>query len=169
MNQTLVRRGRVLLASTITALVLAACGGAGGDSANNPASVTQAGVIVPRSMGGTAIVEQEYKGQIEVAPNDASVTVASLSIVNNLASGAQPSIDAAGNITWTPNDQDFAGIASLRVTGSLSNGAVISANIPMDVRKVRVVVQKTLTDIEQIYSDDEGRYLVNVTKKQRQA
>ena len=167
MNKTFLRRGRVLLASTITALVLAACGGAGGDSPSAlvPVSVTQAGVIVPSSMGGTAIVGQEYKGQIEVAPGDASVTVTSLSIVNNLAGGAQPSIDTAGNITWTPNDQDFTGISSLRVTGSLSNGAVISDNIPMDVRKVRVVVQKALADSKQIYSDDDGNYLISVTKK----
>jgi hypothetical protein len=146
MNKTFLNFGRATLVSVITALALAACGGSGGDSpgANVPAAVTQAGVIVPRSMGGTAIVGQEYKGQIELAPSEASVTVASLSIVNNVAGGGQPSIDAAGNITWTPNDQDFTGIASLRVTGRLSNGAVITDNIPMDVRKVRVVVQQTL-------------------------
>ncbi len=167
MNKTFLIFGRASIVLIITALALAACGGSGSDSqvANVPAAVTQAGVIISKSMGGTAIVGQEYKGQIEVTLSDASVTVASLSIVNNVAGGGQPSIDEAGNITWTPVDKDFAGIASLRVTGNLSNGAVISANIPTDVRKVRVVVQKTLADIEQIYSDDEGRYLVNISKK----
>ena len=163
MNKKFLKYSRALLASAITTLAIAACSGSGGDSPS--AEVTQAGVIVPRSMGGTAIVGQEYKGQIEAAPRDATVTVTSLSIVNNVAGGAQPSIDAAGNITWTPNDQDFNGIASLRVTGSLSNGAIVSENIPMDVRKVRIVVQKTLIDAEQIYSDDEGRYLINIIKK----
>lgn len=165
MKKTYVNYGRVLLASTITALALAACGGGSSSGADIPGPVTQAGVIVPRGMGGTAIVGQEYKGQVEVAPSDITITVTSLSIANNTAGGAQPSIDATGNITWTPNEQDFSGTASLRVTGNLSNGAVVVGNIPMDIRKVHTVLQTALGDAEQTYSDTDGRYLINILKK----
>jgi pimeloyl-ACP methyl ester carboxylesterase len=159
--------GRALLLPILTALVLAACGGGGGDSASTtpPDNATQAGVIVPSGMGGTAMVGQAYEGQVDVVPSGATVTVVSLAIVNEVAGGAQPSIDLAGHVSWTPNEQDFADVATLRVTGTLSDGGTISTTLPMDVRKERTVLQETLTDTEQSYSDDEGRYLVRVSRQ----
>ncbi|MFY9261951.1 MAG: hypothetical protein WAO71_15785 [Gallionella sp.] len=166
MNINWIQKLKIAIAS-LALLGLTACGGAGGGGGSGvPSPATQAGIVVPVSMGGIAIVGQPYKGMVQVAPKDSTSTVTSLSIANNTAGGAQPSIDSAGNVVWIPNDQDFAASpASLRVTGQLSNGTTVADNVPMDVRKERVVLKTALTTAEQIYSDTQGNYIIQISKK----
>ncbi len=167
MNINWIQKLKIAIAA-VALLGLTACGGAGGGGGGSgaPSPATQAGVVVPVSMGGFAIVGQPYKGMVQVAPKDSTSTVTSLSIANNTAGGAQPSIDSAGNVVWIPNDQDFAvSPASLRVTGQLSNGTTVADNVPMDVRKERVILQNTLDAIERTYTDVDGQYVVQVSKK----
>lgn len=156
---------RKILIGLITTLV-AACGGSGANSTNTTENTQQAGVIAPRGMGGTANVGQTYIGQVDVVPEDTTLTVTSLSITNNTAGGAQPSIDNSGNVTWVPNEIDFStNKSSLLIVGKLSNGAELSGSVAMDVRKTKQVLKVTLSADEKTYADTEGRYVFDISKE----
>lgn len=167
MNINWIQKLKIALAS-LALLGLAACGGAGGGgtAVGAQAGVVQQGVIIPSGMAGIVIVGQPMTGFAEAISADKANTVSSLTISNNTAGGATPSIDAAGNISYTPNEQDFAaGKGALHIMATLSNGATLVRDFFVDVRKTRDIINVTLDATERNYTDAQGNYIIKVVKK----
>ncbi|MDD2776504.1 MAG: hypothetical protein PHU06_11155 [Gallionella sp.] len=167
MNINWIQKLKIAIAS-LALLGLTACGGAGGGggAANTQAGVVQQGVIIPSGMAGIVIVGQPMTGFAEAISADKANTVSSLTISNNTAGGATPSIDAAGNISYTPNEQDFAaGKGALHIMATLSNGATLVRDFFVDVRKTRDIINVALDATERNYTDAQGNYIIKVVKK----
>lgn len=111
-----------------------------------------------------AMVGQPYANTVALVPYDPLNKVISLSIANPTAGGSPPAIDNAGNVTWTPNDTDFANTKSLRITAKMEQGADVVLDVPVDVRNERVVYEVVLAPNEASYTDPNGRYLVQTKK-----
>lgn len=156
----------------LTSLALVACGGGGGGGGDTGTSTTpvvqqepmQAGIVMAKPLMDVAMVGQPYENTVAVVPNDRRNEIVSLAITNPTAGGAQPSINNTGLVTWTANDADFASTKVLRVTAKLKEGADVTVDTPVDVRKERLVYEVTLGPDEASYSDPEGRYLVRVKR-----
>lgn len=150
-------------------MLISACGGGGtpetATSLPPTIAVTKTAVILDKNFGGYALIGEVYEGFARIVPQDTSITVISSVMKNRTEGGATPEVGADGKVKWAANDKDFLATDSLQITAKLSNGEEVSYDIPVEVRKQRVILKKTLETTENIYSDDEGRYLIQVSKK----
>ena len=133
-------------------------------SQTDPAVAALSGAVLGNGFSDYAVVGKLHQQTIGVAPRNRGNTVTSLSISNLTTGGGQPSITAAGLVSWTPTEVDFAGTKSLNVTAIMATGAEVVLTAPVDVRKYRQVLRTTLLPNEATYADAEGRYLVKVKK-----
>lgn len=158
-----------LFAVAVFTAFLAACGGGGGDGGATPPEVppTETEPIAPGAQiaalpKGQPVVGKAYSGQLVLIPNDARNRVVGIQSINETAGGAPASIDANGNISWAPNELDFQGTRKLRITADFETGASGTYDVPVDVRKERVVLQATLPATSGTLADPGGRYLIKV-------
>lgn len=142
-----------------------------------PEEPIRAGAILVQGLQGVAVVGQPYKNifGIGIVPLDNRNKIISLSIVNPMLGGAQPSIDIAGIITWTANDTDWASTRVFRVTAKLEEGVDAIVEVPVPpVRKERFVsfwlspgvsaYEVTLGPDEASYGDPDGRYVIRIKR-----
>ncbi|MCC6250721.1 MAG: carboxypeptidase regulatory-like domain-containing protein [Rubrivivax sp.] len=141
-------------------------GGGGEDQATAPATPNEtpvgAGASLIAEPKGTPLVGQAYAGKVVVVANDRRNRVTAFEVVNPTVGGAPPGIDAAGMITWTPNELDFQQTTHLRVTVRLASGPDTTLQVATDVRKERIVAQLALPASSGTLADSRGRYLVKV-------
>ena len=122
-----------------------------------------AGAWLSGEPAGRASMNQLYESKIYFSPIDSRNIINSLQAKNLTDGGSIPSITTAGNILWTPNSADFA-TRALRYTVGLSDGSSTTFDVPITVTSIRSVAQITLSGRRR-YSDDYGRYLVDVSAK----
>ena len=98
-------------------------------------------------------------------PNDRRNSITTVTVTNPVPGGAQPSVTLSGQLTWQPNDADFNGVEALVIEMHLARGPAVIFNLPVDVRKSRIVTSQNLVANDATYSDAEGEYLVQVSPK----
>lgn len=154
------------------ALALTGCGGgdaqivASTDSTDITPSVPPEPIVpgaqiasLPR---GQFLVGQSHVDRLVVLPNDSRNRITGFEIATDTTSGSQPAIDANGNITWSPNELDYEGTRSLRITAVLESGPAETYVLAVDVRKDRIVHQTALPETTGTLADPGGRYLIKV-------
>lgn len=87
--------------------------------------------------------------------------VTGFQVSNATAGGAQPTIDSAGKLTFTPNDADFA-TRELSVTVQLREGGAKTLSVPVTVLRETLVTTLALQSGQTRYGDARGGYVIDV-------
>lgn len=157
-----------VLAGAMLVIFIAACGGGSDDATTSPdvppvvSEPIVPGAYISAMPKGQPLVGQAYNGRLVVALNDPRNRLTRFQVTNETAGGAPASIDVSGNITWAPNELDFQGTVRLRVTAELATGPAETYDVPVDVRKERIVLQVPIPATSGALADPGGRYLVKV-------
>lgn len=164
-------RSYVLILAAAIAVAVAGCGGGsspGSDSSGENEQLTDSTpirteVVVASDFQGTAMLGEPYEGEMSVVAVDARNTITSLKVENQTAGGAQPSINAAGNLVWTPNAADFA-TRSLTVKVVSAHGGETTLTMPARVGRKEIIHRIPIDDGEGVYTDPDGDFRIRVTK-----
>lgn len=170
---------RVLKVLVVSASCFAyvACGGGGGNTASTESgtntellqtteTAVNEGVMVGRQNASYAVLGDVYTTKLDVVPVDRRNSIESVAVINLNSQGAVPLLDGEGNLTWTPNEADYAGASDLSVTVTPKVGGAITEKLNIPVYKRRIALDVNVTGSGGSYGDDSRHYLIKVTPNQ---
>lgn len=127
--------------------------------ADEPVGTSVAIASMPR---GDMLAGRAFNSRIGLVLGDSRNRITGLSLSNPTAGGAVPSIDAVGQMNWTPTEVDFQSTRLLSLRVQLAVGGPQTLEVPVTVRKERVVLETTLPTQGGTVADRGGRYLLKV-------
>lgn len=151
------------------AFVMAGCGGGSsaatnqsGEKATDVAPVRKE-VVVDSIFQGTAMVGEQYVGEMSVTAVDARNSITSITVENPTSTGAKPTINAQGDLVWTPNAADFS-TRELKITVASTHGGQTIVMMPARVGRKQVIHRIPIDAGEGNYSDSDGDFMIRVYK-----
>ncbi len=119
------------------------------------------GVTMSSNLRCVTVIGQQCAGKISLRSNDERNLITNIQIANATAGGAAPTINLAGEVSWTPNATDVA-TRELTVTVTQQTGVPTVKKVAVDVLTRTVVFTTTLVPGQDIYTDPDGVVKVKV-------